>query len=243
MKYYFLRNTLSVKIKGFYPQIKSVKYYCHIWNTPNFMGNIHFEKFPDDVVLATPILNEKANLTDLIEIGDVGFNLNLLISGKLKEVLEKYIGENNGEFINCPIMKSDVEFSDYWVFNGYSFNQEYIDFNNSLIKYEKQDDDFETTYKTKMIFLSLENLKQFDEYVKIAQEKTELITIEKLILKENISSDFFMLRHVFNGIYLVSEKLKQEIEEAGCTGVEFQPSNLSLNEWLHHEREKIYGKS
>ena len=38
---------------------------------------------------------------------------------------------------------------------------------------------------------------------------------------------------------------KKEIEDAGCTGIEFQPIELSYNEWLMPggEREKIYGKS
>jgi len=242
MKYYFLKNTLNTKIKGFHPQIKSVQYYCHIWDTPNFIGNIHFKKFPDDVILATPILDKKSNLTDLIEIWDVGFNLVLLLSGKLKTILEKYIDVTKGEFVNCPLIKDGIEYSDYWIFNGYGFDQKHIDFQNSVIKYEKQDDDFEITYKTKMVFLSLDNLEQFDENVKKAQEKAELITIEKLILKENTTPDFVMLRYVFSGLYLVSEKLKIEIEEAGCTGIEFQPSHLSLNEWLHSEREKVYGK-
>lgn len=243
MKYYFLRNTLDLKIKGFYPQVKDVKYYCHIWDTPNFIGNIHFEKLPSNVILATPILDKKSKLTDLIEIGHVGFNLNLLLSGKLKEIIEKYIDTEKGEFINCPIIKDTIEYSDYWIFNAYGFNQEFIDFQNSLVKYEKQDVDFETNYKTDMIFLSLDNIKQFDEYLKRAQEKAELLTIEKLILKEHLTLDFITLRHVFSGLYLVSEKLKKEIEAAGCTGIEFQPSHLSLNEWLHSEREKVYGKA
>ncbi len=244
MNYYSLQNTLNKKIKGFYPQVKDVKYYCHIWDTPNFMGNIHFEKFPSNVILATPILDKKSNLTDLIEIWHVGFNLKLLLSGKLKNILEKYIDTKLGEFINCPIIKEGVEYTDYWIFNGYSFNQEYIDFQNSLIKYEKHADDFETTYNTKIIFLSLGSFKEFEDYVNIAQEKAELITIEKLVLKEDkIKEDFFMLNYVFGGKYFISEKLKQEIEDAGCTGIEFQPSYLSLNEWLHSEREKVYGKA
>lgn len=244
MKYYFLKNTLDTKIKGFYPQVKDVKYYCHVWDTPNFMGNIYFKKFPNDVILATPILDEKSNLTDLIEIWHVGFNLNLLLSGKLKNIIDKYIDTRTGEFINCPIIKNGIEYPDYWIFNGYSFNQKYIDFQNSLIKYEKHADDFETSYETKMIFLSVGNSEEFENYVSIAQEKAEIITIEKLILNENIiKEDFFMLRYVFGGIHFVSEKLKQEIEDADCTGIEFQPSELSLNEWLHSEREKIYGKA
>ncbi|WBX96183.1 imm11 family protein [Chryseobacterium gambrini] len=188
--------------------------------------------------------NKKASLTDLIEIWNVGFNLNLLLSGKLKNIIEKYIDKKKGEFINCPIIKDGIEYTDYWLFNGYNFNQEYIDFQNSLIKYEKQADDFETSYNTKMIFLSVNSLEEFEKYVDVAKEKAEIITIEKLTLKENsIPDEFFMLRYVFSGIYFISEKLKKEIEDAGCTGIEFQPSYLSLNEWLHNEREKVYGKA
>ena len=54
-----------------------------------------------------------------------------------------------------------------------------------------------------------------------------------------------MLQYVEGGIkYIVSEKLKIEIESAGCTGIEFQPIELSLDEWLmpRGEREKIYDK-
>ncbi|MEH3112547.1 hypothetical protein [Pedobacter terrae] len=43
--------------------------------------------------------------------------------------------------------------------------------------------------------------------------------------------------------YIVSEQLKKEIEEPGCTGIEFMPTDLSLNEWLQGgARERIYGK-
>ena len=53
-----------------------------------------------------------------------------------------------------------------------------------------------------------------------------------------------MLRHVEGGVkYVVSEKLKKEIEDASCTGIEFMPVELTLNEWLHGERQKIYGKT
>ena len=54
-----------------------------------------------------------------------------------------------------------------------------------------------------------------------------------------------MLQNVQGSVkYVVSEKLKKEIEEANCTGIEFQPVELSITEWLHGgEREKIYGKA
>ena len=53
-----------------------------------------------------------------------------------------------------------------------------------------------------------------------------------------------MLQYVEGGIkYVVSDKLKKEIEDSGCTGIEFQPIELSINEWLQGgEREKIHNK-
>lgn len=74
----------------------------------------------------------------------------------------------------------------------------------------------------------------------------ETVTINNIYLNENVNEDFFMLNYVESGVkYIASEKLKKEIEEAGCTGIEFQPIELSINEWLMSggEREKIYGKS
>jgi hypothetical protein len=52
------------------------------------------------------------------------------------------------------------------------------------------------------------------------------------------------LKHLIGENFYVSEKLKQEIEDAGCTDIEFQPIELSYNEWVVSggEREKIYGK-
>lgn len=50
-----------------------------------------------------------------------------------------------------------------------------------------------------------------------------------------------MLRHLSEGIHFASETLKQEIEDAGCTGIEFQPVELSYHEWTAPEaKEKKY---
>ena len=69
--------------------------------------------------------------------------------------------------------------------------------------------------------------------------------ITRIVLNNTIDHDFFVLRHVEGGVqYIVSEKLKNEIEDAGRTGIEFQPVELSYTEWLQgREREKIYGKA
>lgn len=73
-------------------------------------------------------------------------------------------------------------------------------------------------------------------------EKIEVVTINSIFLNERVNEDFFLLK---KGVkYIVSEKLKQEIEDAVCTVIEFQPVELSYNEWTAPggEREKVYGK-
>jgi hypothetical protein len=133
---------------------------------------------------------------------------------------------------------------DYWILNFHEFNYEYIDFPNSKISYTRKADDYKITYNTIKEYISLKNFEQFEAKRLEAIAKEESLSIEKLnLLNQNIDEDFFMIKYVFGGLYFVSEKLKKEIEDAGCTGIEFQPIELSLNEWLQGgEREKIYGK-
>ena len=51
----------------------------------------------------------------------------------------------------------------------------------------------------------------------------DFLSVKKVALKEDIDVDFFPLRSVeYGGIgYYVSERLKNAIEKAGCTGMRF----------------------
>lgn len=243
MKYYFLTNSLDLKIMGNYPQVKDVIYHCDIWNDPYFIEKVYFNKVNYNPIIANPILHHKSKLTDLIHLWNIGFSFTKLISGKLKDILSKYLIDKS-QFFQCSIYKDDIEYNDYWLMNIYNFNNEFIDYKNCIIRYDKKADDFETTFETKMLILDVSSSDEFHRYLEIAEEKQESLYIEKLVLNEDaMGQDFIFLKNVFSGMYLVSEKLKEEIEDAGCTGIEFQPIHLSLNEWLHSEREKIYGKS
>ena len=69
------------------------------------------------------------------------------------------------------------------------------------------------------------------EEFKIIKDKTvlpERISTEKPVLLENTSQDLFILDYVKSGIgYYVSEMVKNEMEEAGCTGIRFEEINTS----------------
>ncbi|MDL2141949.1 hypothetical protein QQY79_05415 [Flavobacterium tructae] len=249
MKYYAIRGTSDRKILGHYPQVKNIIYNCDVWDNPLFIGQFHYEKINIIPIVANPVLFSKSKLTDLINtMSAIGFSSKELISGKLKSILENYITQV--QFFQCSIFKDEAEHSDYWLLNIYKFNHEYIDFENSIIYYEKNyrnpyTQEFSHSEKGE---LQVKNLQEFMMYIEQAKttidSPIDLIEIKKLALKQNIQDDFFALKYGSGDTYFISEKLKKEIEDAGCTGLEFKPAELSLTEWLHGgEREKIYGKA
>ena len=239
MIYYNICQSLNIKIIGIYPQAQTALYSCDVWEDHKFIDRIGFLKINYEPILAKAILMKKAIPTDLISAGMSGFSLKLLISGKLKSILEKQ--QNIGmQFFKSAIIFKENEIEDYWVVNPYDFDYEYIDFSMSKV------------FLMKNVFERKEELsiKSFDEFLENRDKIEKLgypysILIEKIKLVDILNKDFLIFQNVEGGLkYIVSEKLKKEIEDAGCTGIEFQPTELSYNEWTAPggEREKVYGK-
>lgn len=236
---------MNKKIVGKFFQAVHAVHNCHVWDEPKFIEHIHFEKVDFEPITSNAILEKKAKLTDLISCPSIGFSSKLLVSGKFKDILEKN-RKNGMQFFKAPIIKNNVMIEDYWILNFYKFNYEYIDFPNSKISYTRKADDYKITYNTIKEYINLKNFEQFEAKRLEAITKEESLSIEQVnLLNQNVNEDFFMIKYVFGGLYFVSKKLKQEIEDAGCTGIEFQPIELSMSEWTISggERERVYGKT
>jgi hypothetical protein len=239
MKFYSINGSLNKKIVGNSDQVINVIHHCDIWEDPKFIDIIDFKKVDFEPITSNAILEKNAKLTDLINANCSGFSLKLLISDNLKNILEKY-SENKCQFFKSPVIQNKEIIDKYWITNPYSFNMEFIDFKKSIItaRVRKKEGG------TEKVFLKINTLDDFLRSIEYYWDREEIVTINNILLINNIMDDFFILRHVEGGVkYIVSEKLKQEIEDDGCTGIEFQPIELSITEWLHGgEREKIYGK-
>jgi hypothetical protein len=240
MNYYIIQESNNKKIIGHYPQTKSINYNCDIWDDPKFVEHVHFERVDFEPITANAILHPKSKQTDLIDANSaMGFSKKLLTSGKLKAILEKN-RKDGMQFFKAPIIQNNTVVEDYWILNFYEFNNDYIDFLNSKILLEEI-----TSESINSVYLSINSLKDYELKIEELRDKKGFnLKIEKLLLsKDKINNDFFMIKYSFSGIYFVSEKLKKEIEDVGCTGIEFQPIELSLTEWLHGgQRERVYGK-
>lgn len=236
MNYYSIRNSLNPKILGHYPQVKGIKHNCHVWSEPRFIEHVHFKKVDFEPITANAILYPSSKPTDLISATGMGFTRKLLVSDKLKEIIRESRA-GGVDFYPSPLIHKNEYINGYWVVNSFEIDMAFVDIEKSKVVCRKEEDG---TYLVDVSFTSV------DEFIrKIEAEGLEgKLYLDSIEIKKNVNADFFTLLYVAGGVkYIVSEKLKKEIEDAGCTGIEFMPATLSLNEWLHNERAKIYGKT
>ena len=211
--FYRIEPTLDETITGIDDaQSSSAIYPINIWD-PIYINQWGNTLIPDYVVLPIPKIKTKAKLTDLMSVYFTGSSYRLTISSRLKEILEKN-GHGNIQFIPITIYYKKKYLSDYWLTNILSFdNENGVNYKHSLI--------FERNGENKII-----TINNFEDFIK---KQNELIWpnnlfVEKLVLNKIIDEKACTIERVRGGAgYFVSEKLKQEIESAGCTGIEFLP--------------------
>lgn len=247
MSYYRIHFTLNPKLRGSNEYIKDYELLIPdkkiFWEEPKFIGNIFNEKIEFEPYLLNIVLNSKSKLHDLILDGGP-ISLKYIFSSRLKDIIEE-IRITGIQFFQINVIHNLNKYNNYWILNMYQFNQEYIDLSNSIIIHEKKSDDFDTSYNVEEVNVKFNNLIEFNNYRQKVIKNEESIQIKKIGILKDVKEDFFALNFVEGGIgYYVSEKLKMTIEDAGCTGIEFQPIELSYNEWTapKGEREKNYGK-
>lgn len=240
MKYYILHWSLNSKHMGKLPQVTDVIHNCHVFDEPKFIDQFQLVKVEGKPIVSFPVLHRKAKLTDVIQAGGMGFSLSLVISSKLKTILEKY-PTDGFQFFPLSVFSQGIEHSAYWLLHPYQFKLDVIDFSKSEV------------IVMEMALTRLEQLEvnNLDDFLRAEEQIKQRgfpygIHIDKLVIKENAAVDFFALRNIEGGVkFFVSETLKDQIEKAQCTGIEFRPSELSFNEWVVRDgpRDQIYGRS
>ncbi|MDO5510185.1 MAG: hypothetical protein Q4F57_05775 [Weeksellaceae bacterium] len=237
MKYFIINYTFNPKVRGCQNgTIKDYKYYGNIYD-PKFIGRINFEKVDFDPIPVSPILYSKAKKTDLIDKGGQ-LSHRIVVSTKLKMILEK--NDFGVQYFQNSIIHRNIEDFQYWVINPFENKNKWIDINNSSIYFRKFNPEKIENFK----ILNLSPI-EFKSLLEVKNIFDEIYYYQLSLFEEMIDRDFFTLQTTIQGVsYIVSENLKQEIEEADCTGIEFQPIELSYQEWTAPggERERVYGK-
>ncbi|MDO5655542.1 MAG: hypothetical protein Q4G27_05320 [Flavobacteriaceae bacterium] len=217
MKYYKLQPSWSEKVIGQYPQVKNIEYKCDVWNEPKFIEHQEFKKINFSPITANAILNKTAKITDLINVTGMGFTRKLLLSGKLKLIIESF-RKDGIQFFESSVFKEDKIYNEYWVMHIFEINFDSIDFSNTNFYLKNYFDTINRLY--------IKNLEEF-LYQKNKIDKIGYpinLFIDNVHIIDEYTHHFFALSNVENGInYIVSDLLKDEIEINNCTGIEFTP--------------------
>ena len=208
-------STDELRVGSTFPQSHDDKIFDV--NDPRNLSKLEPGKPIDqNIILPIPVIHRKAKLTDLISTVTIGFRL--VISEKLKNIFVKYVSSKEIEFIPFVIVNKNKELS-YWLVNPINFKMDFVNYPSSEIfivragwhKLER----VENIYNEKIFIEKNKLLRDSEGYLSLKIDKVKFI--------DTITQDFFSLNFVDGAIgYYISEKLKNEIEQAGCTGIAFQ---------------------
>ena len=208
MKYYQLsHSTVTEEVGMTYPQSQtareslSINHPQHLWQQKaGILKN---------VALPEPVVHPDAKLSDLLS---TTATWRLVMSTKLKVILEKYIKEGQCQFLEMNVHYLS-EVNQYWILNPLHFNMELIDFSNSEIW-------LCGAGNTKIKKLEVNNITDFEKKSDTFN-MPERVSITSVSFVSDITPDFIQLRNAPSMFY-VSETLRNELIKQGCTGISFK---------------------
>lgn len=217
MMYYRINNSCDPKVIGNVNSQADHALFDVDIKDPNLSRNIFLKKIDnvETVITITPILVKKAKLTDLINGSANGLGgIQLMISNRFKEILS-YQNHHGLQFFPMSIIYKDTKLDNYWLTNPYEFDMAAIDYSKSLVE-------IQGLGNQPLREIKIDNLTHFEE-VQSTLKLPERVFIKTVALSKNLTKDLIILRWVSGGIgYYVSDSLKQQIEDAGCTGIDFE---------------------
>jgi hypothetical protein len=240
-KFYSIENSLNEKILGKIGQIKESKHHCHVWDDPNFIERFSFQEIKINPILSNLVLYSTSKLTDLILSGGIGFSGSMVISDKLKNIFKNF-NCFGVQFFPTYLIQNKKEIYGYWQTHIYDHPFDYIDFGKTEI-FLKNSENIKLNIQER---LNISNINELHNTIK-SLEYPNSISFNKIFFTDEMNYDFLNLRFFENGgsYGIVSERLKIEIEKEGCTGIEFRPIEITLNDWLKRDgpRDQLYGRS
>ncbi|CAM3459755.1 hypothetical protein [Zobellia roscoffensis] len=238
MEYFFLEKCLDEKIAGTLPQQK--KLIVKDVNSPDFLDNLRNKCITAHYELPVCEIFKKANFTDLIDAGGLGFTDSLLITDSLKRIIEEF-NYYGIQFFKTKVIKSGLINNSYWHTHVHDVAMTSINYKKSTITESGRG-------KDRQVYSEKVNADNFLEF-KTKDEQLvypHFLTIDRVEIKAENIFDFFAIDYTDGGLkYVISNNLKKVIVDRGVSGLEFRPLSISYVDWVSKGgmREKVYGKA
>lgn len=219
MKFYRLSYSIDKKVIGRAEGEKSCIFNGDRFKEDSFANQGLFGPVVGNPALPMPVMHKSVKMTDFIRLVPMKPEY-LVITEKFLDFLIPYFNTSYQTW-KISIKKGDVEY-EYYILHLDFPKSDFINYNFSKFSFFERDEErnYVKLDNEIKIFSDIDLLEKMGKYPPIGIRTPFLRTV-KFTINSNIKEDFF--RSSTNGMtgYYVSEKLKQEIENQGFTGMDF----------------------
>ena len=226
-KFYIIFESSEIKEIGFFPQVYDAIVDFNIYDK-NSAYHLNFSKANQNTLWPISKLSGKAKKTDLISHSFMGLSNKLIVSIKLYTIFSVMKTEGIQFIKSTLVLRKDKE-EDYWIANPFLSEYTLLDIANCEFIYTDamgKDEMGKIKFDSSISFIQayLQNQK---DAVSIGYPNHKPLIIKQIAFKNESNCDFFSVDGVrYGGIgFFVSQKLKDQIEAAGCTGIIFTDPN------------------
>lgn len=215
--YYKLTPSVDTKVIGNVNSQTEDAIFPQILDGQLFSRDIFLKKIDNPLTVLTPnaILTKNARLTDVIGGASTAIVGQMIISNRLKLILEG-VNDAKVQFFPLSVIEKEITHINYWLICAYDTDMEFINYAQSKIE-------LVGLGSQKIKDVLIQDYKHFDSLIKEMQ-LPERLSITKVSLIDQCNKDLLVLSWVEGGIgFYVSKKIKSEIENSGCTGIQFSP--------------------
>jgi hypothetical protein len=230
MKYFRIGFCMESKVIGEYPQLEPAAVPgFNFQDSLGYKGSYH--EAPDDTIqIPFAKLHRRAKLTDVFSAAFMGHGL--FVSEKMKELIEKS-NQQGVIFIKSGLVLNGIINPKFWILFPQVNDFRFLDVENSKFCYLNLES------KQVIKHVSFNTIEEFFEAYKedralmmrqdISWKKKQFLRTEKIAFKEDCELGFFSFTTVKQGgtAFYVSEKFKEQIENASLTGMSFHGINAN----------------
>ncbi|WP_309609405.1 hypothetical protein [Flavobacterium sp.] len=234
MKYYRITYSYEKKEVGHYPQVQKITWEGRPYDDGAFGTQGLFSSVHKNPAIPTLDFYKSAKTTSLIEMGIISDSVYLIINEPFLEFIKSYFV---GTFQTWKILAKHKEINyDYYIFFLDNPKSDFINYEKSVFRlYTKGNDrKWVKLDETVKVITDEDCMEKHRQYPLIGNNKP-FLEPEKIVVNGDKTNVHF-LRCACSRMagYYVSEKLKNEIEKLGFTGMRFQELN-EINNFVEVE--------
>lgn len=234
MKYYRISDSIDVKEIGHDPQVQKTTWDGRPYDNGAFGTQGLFSAVHNNPAIPSIEFYKSAKTTSMISMEIIGVNLYLIIQENFLNFLMSY-SESAFQTWKIQAKKKDLNY-DYYIFFLDNPKSDFINYEQSIFRLVKYDEKYNKIDLNKKIdVISDEDcIEKTRKYPSIGVEKPFLDAKKVVVNISKIKEHFFRSSYNEMAGYYVSEKLKNEIEKQGFTGMRFQELN-EINNFVEVE--------